>query len=113
MDAATRFQALVDRTIATSDATFGADGGAQRAFGATSLKSHGKVFAMLVHDRLVVKLDRRRVDELVADGVGERFDPGSGRLMKEWLSIAPSSVGRWDALAIEAEAFVARRPPSP
>jgi hypothetical protein len=110
MDPATRFQALVERMLATSDATYGAEGGAQRAFGATSLKSNGKIFVMLVHDRLVVKLDRRRVDELVEQGVGERFDPGSGRLMREWLAIAPASVEVWDLLAIEAEAFVAGRP---
>ena len=41
---------------------------------------------MLVNDRLVVKLPRSRVDELVAAGEGDRFDPGHGRIQKEWLS---------------------------
>ncbi len=65
---------------------------------------------MLVKDRLVVKLDRRRVDALVAEGRGERFDPGNGRLMKEWLSVAePASDDAWLDLATESEAFVAKR----
>ena len=65
---------------------------------------------MLVGDRLVVKLDRRRVDELIAAGKGERFDPGHGRLMKEWLSVASNSDAVWLGLATESEAFVAKRP---
>jgi hypothetical protein len=33
-----------------------------------------------------VKLPRERVDELVEAGAGHRFDPGHGRLMKEWVA---------------------------
>jgi hypothetical protein len=43
---------------------------------------------MLSKGRLVVKLPRQRIDALVATGAGERFDPGHGRLMKEWLPLA-------------------------
>jgi hypothetical protein len=39
---------------------------------------------MLVKGRFVAKLPRGRVDELVSGGSGEYFDPGHGRLMKEW-----------------------------
>ena len=46
------------------------------------LKVNGKIFVMHVRGRLVAKLPRPRVDELVAAGAGERFDPGSGRIMK-------------------------------
>lgn len=42
--------------LADGAATYGNEGGAQRAFGSTSLKTDGKIFAMLVTDRLVVKL---------------------------------------------------------
>ena len=66
---------------------------------------------MLVKDRLVVKLDRRRVDALVAAGDGERFDPGHRRLMKEWLAVGSEADAVWLALATEAEAFVAGRRP--
>jgi len=61
---------------------------------------------MLVEDRLVVKLRRRRVDELVDASTGERFDPGHGRLMKEWLAVHPTSEGTWRSLTREALEFV-------
>jgi TfoX/Sxy family transcriptional regulator of competence genes len=103
-----RWAALVETMLAHGAATYGSDG-AQRAFGSTSLKTNGKIFAMLVKGRLVVKLDRRRVDELVAAGDGRRFDPGHGRLMKEWLDVDAVAAEVWQVLATEAEAFVARR----
>jgi hypothetical protein len=43
---------------------------------------------------------------LVAKGDGKPFDPGHGRLMKEWLIIVSPKVS-WSALAKEAHAFVA------
>ena len=64
---------------------------------------------MLVKGRLVVKLDRKRVDELVAAGEGEPFDPGHGRIQKEWIALASDSDDAWLRLATESEAFVARR----
>jgi hypothetical protein len=106
---ADRWEALVATMLAESSATYGNEGGAQRAFGSTSLKTDGKIFAMLVKDRLVVKLPARRVEELVADGVGERFDPGHGRIQKQWLSVLGDDPGEWHALAAESEAFVAKR----
>jgi hypothetical protein len=76
-----------------------------RGFGADALKVDGRIFAMLSRERLVVKLPRKRVDELVGDGVGVRFDPGHGRLMKEWLSVNPGHEASWRELAQEALAF--------
>jgi len=110
MDATERWKALVETMLARPATTYGNDSGPEQAFGSTSLKTNGKIFAMLVKDRLVVKLDRRRVDELVTAGTGEQFDPGHGRLMKEWLSVDPTSDERWLELATESEAFVAKRP---
>ncbi len=104
-----RWVALVKTMLAAGDATHGSQAGPQRAFGSTSLKTNGKIFAMLVKDRLVVKLDRRRVDALIDAGEGERFDPGHGRLMKEWLAVTSDSDDVWLALATEAESFVAGR----
>jgi TfoX/Sxy family transcriptional regulator of competence genes len=105
-----RWEALVEAMLERSAATYGADGkGPQRAFGSTSLKTNGKIFAMLVKGRLVVKLDRKRVDELVAAGEGEPFDPGHGRIQKEWIALASDSDDGWLRLATESEAFVARR----
>jgi hypothetical protein len=108
-DAAGRWQALVSDVLAEGIATFGDQGGPQRAFGATSLKTGGKIFAMLVKDRLVVKLPAARVTALVESGAGERFDPGHGRIQKEWLEVRGDDFATWRALATESEAYVARR----
>jgi hypothetical protein len=77
------------------------------------LRVSGKIFAMLVNGELVLKLPKDRVDQLVASGSGSRFDPGHGRVMKEWVTV-PSGHGRlWGRLADEALQFVGtavRRP---
>ena len=49
----------------------------------------------------VVKLSEERVNALVAAGKGTRFDPGRGRLMKEWLAVADDHKV-WVPLAREA-----------
>jgi hypothetical protein len=70
------------------------------------LRIHGKIFAMLTGGRLVVKLPKARVDELVASGSAVRFEPGAGRVMREWASVTPDSAGDWADLADEALMFV-------
>lgn len=107
--AAARWETLVAAMLAEGRATYGNQGGPQRAFGSTSLKTDGKIFAMLVKERLVVKLSAGRVSELVDAGAGERFDPGHGRIQKEWLSVFSDQPDEWRALATESEAFVAKR----
>jgi hypothetical protein len=72
------------------------------------LNANGKIFAMFVKGDLVVKLPKDRVGALVAAGVGRPFDPGHGRLMKEWISIADRAAP-WVALAREARAYVGGR----
>jgi TfoX/Sxy family transcriptional regulator of competence genes len=79
-----------------------------KLFSAMGLKVDGKIFAMVVKGRLVVKLPRQRVDELVDSGAAERFDPGHGRLMKEWASLLGKKPS-WDSLAREAFSYVGRR----
>jgi TfoX/Sxy family transcriptional regulator of competence genes len=69
------------------------------------LTVNGKIFAMLVKDRLVVKVPKPRVDELTASGRGSPFDPGHGRVMKEWIAVAEGDAD-WLALAKEAYHFV-------
>ena len=73
------------------------------------LSVNGKIFAMLVRGKLVVKLPKQRVDELVASRAGTYFDPGHGRLMKQWISISPGR-GAWVTLAKDAYDFVRRTP---
>lgn len=74
-------------------------------FGAESLKTGGRTFAMLVKGKLVVKLPQERVAVLVVTGIAEQFDPGHGRLMKEWAALTDHDE-LWLALAQEAHAFV-------
>jgi hypothetical protein len=68
---------------------------------------NGKIFAMLVRGALVVKLPKERVDDLVNEGKGIRFDPGHGRLMKEWITVEAGGLP-WVALAKEAHQYVRR-----
>jgi hypothetical protein len=68
------------------------------------LSVNGKIFAMLVRGKLVVKLPKQRVDELVAARAGTYFDPGHGRLMKQWISI-PAGKAEWLEMAREAHRF--------
>ena len=77
------------------------------------LRVGSKIFAMLRNSELVVKLPKRRVDQLLASGTGARFDPRhDGRLMKEWATI-PMRHGRdWEQLAGEALQFVRSALPS-
>jgi len=76
-----------------------------RKFGSNGLKVNGKIFAMLVRGKLVVKLPRKRVDEFVSSGRGRNFEPGEGRVMKEWVTIESERTS-WIDLAREAHAFV-------
>ncbi len=102
-----RYAALVDGLLGDPAVTLST----KKGFGSGTLQVGGSIFAMLTRDRLVVKLPRSRVDELVAAGEGERFDPGHGRVMKEWLSLEPGSPLDWPSLALEAKAFVAAGSP--
>jgi hypothetical protein len=78
----------------------------RRMFSSNSvLTANGKIFAMMARGKFVAKLPRERVEELAASGYGEHFDPGHGRLMKEWVAIGAGGPD-WIALAREAYRFV-------
>lgn len=77
-----------------------------KGFGSSALKVGGRIFAMLSsRQEFVVKLPLARVDALVASGDGDRFDPGRGRHMKQWLALRPASGRDWASLAEEAMRF--------
>ncbi len=80
---------------------------AGKLFSSYGLKVNGKIFAMFGRGRLVVKLPRERVDGLVNAKKAERFNPGHGRLMKEWAAFE-SGDAEWVELAREAYDFVRR-----
>jgi hypothetical protein len=80
--------------------------GAKSSFGAGALKANGKIFAMVSSKGcFVVKLPAKRVAELVAARTGLQFDPGHGRLMREWLEVHKVHLPTWRALALEALDF--------
>src|SRR5215470_14476896 len=78
----------------------------RQGFGSGALKVNGKIFAMMTpRAEFVVKIPKSRVDELVNEGIGVRFEPGPGRIMKEWLAL-DGHPERWIDLAKEAYQFV-------
>lgn len=80
-----------------------------RNFGASALKVHGSIFAMLTRDHLVVKLPAARVTELIDAGTGEPFTAGKTAPMKQWLTVTTNEPSTWLSLAREAHAFVGMR----
>jgi hypothetical protein len=101
-----RFETLVAQFAAVEGVT---PPGETAGFGSGALRVNGKIFVMFVRGRLVLKLPKVRVDELVDAGEGVRFDANKGTPMKEWLSLDPASTLDWPALSEEAFAFVSRR----
>jgi hypothetical protein len=80
--------------------------GGGKGFGSGALRANGKIFAMMSSKgKFVVKLPKDRVDELLASGQGERFEPRRGRVMREWL-VVESEESNWAGLAKEACEFV-------
>lgn len=93
------FRPVVDAFAHHRDATSG------KLMSSYGLKVCGKIFAMFGRRQFVVKLPKSRVDALVSAGAGKRFDPGRGRLMKQWF-VAGSGAPNWLVLAREAYEFV-------
>jgi hypothetical protein len=76
------------------------------------LRIAGKIFAMFNAGELIVKLPRGRVTELIDTGEGRAWGPGTGKVMKEWVAIAPAAVRQWPMLVAQAREFVDPRPTS-
>jgi hypothetical protein len=96
-----RFASIAEVELRAPDVTGGTGFGRSEG-----LRISGKIFAMLVKGELVVKLPKDRVEELSASGVGHQFDPGHGRLMKEWVAVPSKAGQRWPSLVDEAREFV-------
>jgi hypothetical protein len=95
------FQKVVSTFSDHRDVKFG------RMFSSSSvLNVDGKIFAMSRKGDLVVKLPKDRVDQLVEARKGTRFDPGHGRIMKEWIVIPAKKKEDWQKLSKEAYGFV-------
>ena len=80
-----------------------------RGFGSNALKVEGRIFASLSHGRLLIKLPAERVKALVEAKLGAPFSTGPGRVKKEWVTVAPSSLEEWVRLSEEARRYVRSR----
>jgi len=101
-----RFERLVDEFVGMDGVSPPSPG---RGFGSSALKYRGKIFAMLVRGRLVVKLSKARVSALVAAGEGRHFDANKGTPMKEWFALDEPSELSWSTLSREALDHAAAR----
>jgi len=101
-----RFAEIIEAFAGEATVSVGQKG--KKGFGSSALQVNGKIFAMISSSgNFVVKLPKQRVEELEASELGAKFDPGHGRLMKEWLSLNHSSINECLPLAREALSFVA------
>jgi hypothetical protein len=103
LDYAELFSALCAEYSGVTGVSLPEPGG--RRFGSDALKINNRIFAMLAGGRLVVKLPRARVTELIETGRGEPFDAGKKTPMKEWVALTGDEA-ECRALVVEAQAFV-------
>jgi hypothetical protein len=95
-DAETAFAALAARFEGDPDVEHGTGFGS-----APGLRAGGRIFAMLPHGELVVKLPAERCAAMVEAGEGRLFVVGN-RTMREWLVVDGVDAGGWAALAADA-----------
>ena len=76
----------------------------RKAFATAALTVNGKIFAMIPHGALVLKLPHVRIEQLIDAGEAERFVSG-GRVLKEWASLRLPEE-EWPELVQEARLFV-------
>lgn len=107
--AAARYAALATTFAREDGVTYGRAGSrpAKRGgFGASALTHGGRMFVFLSHGRLVAKLPAARVAALVASGVADPYDPGHGRVMREWVTLRDDADDAiWRTVAHEALTF--------
>lgn len=70
-----------------------------------SLKTKKKMFVMFSKGNYVVKLPQKRVKELTTADDGQPYDPGNGKIMKEWVIIPLKFADKWIDYALEAKKF--------
>ncbi len=99
VDERARWDDLVDALSTRYDGT-----GPGMMFGRPCLKRNGKMAACLWTDggiavKLVEETDRATALEL--DGAG-LFDPGMGRVMREWVHVPAAGATRWEAFLVRS-----------
>ena len=70
-----------------------------------SLKINKKMFAQFSKGNFIIKLPKERVTELKDQGIGQDYDPGNGKIMKEWVIIPKEYGHSWIELTEEAKKF--------
>ena len=70
-----------------------------------SLKIRKKMFAFFGEETFVVKLQKERGAELLQSVDGQPYDPGNGKIMKEWVIIPEEHSERWMDYTLEAKQF--------
>ncbi len=68
---------------------------------------HGRLFAFLEGDDLVVEVGPARANDLVARGIAERFT-SEGQESRKWIRVADQQL--WPELAREAHEYVGEPP---
>lgn len=96
------YDALVDGWLTRPDVSLG------KSLRNETLTVHGKIFAFLKDDRLVVKLPAGVVSELIAEDRAVAFTSG-GRTMREWAMLPLEPEGRtgWQSWMEQAHDYVA------
>lgn len=90
-------KALLDEPGTSKGTGFGSSPG---------VRVNGRIAAMLVGGRLVVKLPADRCNELIEGGGAEFLSMGR-RTMREWVSVGTDRRDEWVGLAREALGYVA------
>jgi hypothetical protein len=73
------------------------------------LKVDGKIFAMVVRERLVIKVPAPDAAALVEAGDGVAFEPRPGRKMREWVVLEAVDAEVWRPLVAAAYRYVGQR----
>ncbi|MHA2250623.1 MAG: hypothetical protein ACXAD7_09675 [Candidatus Kariarchaeaceae archaeon] len=74
--------------------------------GAQGIKYNKKMFIMFYKGDLLIKLSENRINEIISSGVGQPFDPGTGKIMKDRVLIPASHKEEWISLSEESKQFV-------
>ena len=77
--------------------------------GAQGIKYNNKMFIMFNKGDLLIKLSPERIKELIDEGIGEAYDPGTGKVMKDRISIPFSRKDLWLSLCEESKKYVMKK----
>jgi len=78
-----------------------------RMFNSEGLTVHGKFFALVSRDRVVLKVPAARAAALVAAGDAVPFETNPGRRLKEWVVLTPpADLDLWRRMMAEARSYL-------